>query len=301
MLNEESLTLVELRKQVLLSENVQLELDQIRRISEVFVTSHKSATLPMHKLVFLLEMGLTKEVDDIRLAITEILKNKSDEGIYQSLMIVPIHFGGSGDATYSWALCDAPLLLYILLLADMDYEQYIKRGVESIVSMIQDNGFPCVVSKKLGKFRGPGKKSDCCPYATLVVLKMLSVVPTYHNSDIVKRSIDQILMLFTDSLALHPYMFYMGTDFRKLKAPTLWYDILSVTDCLSRFEYARGDERFIKMITIIEKKADEHNRFTPESIYQKYSLWDFGQKKVASPWLTYQCLIILKRCGKTLH
>lgn len=34
--------------------------------------------------------------------------------------------------------------------------------------------------------------------------------------------------LWENSLNDHPYIFYMGTDFRKLKLPFIWYDILHV-------------------------------------------------------------------------
>ncbi len=91
-------------------------------------------------------------------------------------------------------------------------------------------------------------------------------------------------------------MFYMGTDFRKLKAPAIWYDIVGVTDCLSMFDHARKDPRFKEMVEIIKEKQDEDGFFTPESVYQKCKGWDFGQKKTASPYLTFLCLRILERC-----
>ena len=93
-------------------------------------------------------------------------------------------------------------------------------------------------------------------------------------------------------------MFYMGTDFRKLKAPAIWYDIVSVTDCLSSFEYARNDKRFHEMLDIIISKANANYQFIPESVYQKCKEWDFGQKKQPSAWLTYICIRLLERSGR---
>ncbi|AMP19878.1 hypothetical protein AZF37_00630 [endosymbiont 'TC1' of Trimyema compressum] len=101
-----------------------------------------------------------------------------------------------------------------------------------------------------------------------------------------------------NSLEKHPYMFYMGTDFRKLKAPAIWYDIISVTDCLSRFEYAKKDPRFKEMVEIIKGKQTAEGLFIPESVYQKCKGWDFGQKKVPSPYLTFLCLRILGRVNQ---
>jgi len=127
------------------------------------------------------------------------------------------------------------------------------------------------------------------------MLKLLSEIDEYQNSDLVKGGIEVILSLWENSLERHPYMFYMGTDFRKLKAPAMWYDIVSVTDLLSRHDYIKTDSRFCEMVDIIEGKQDADGMFIPESVYQKFKGWDFGQKKTVSPYLSYLCIRLLKR------
>ena len=92
-------------------------------------------------------------------------------------------------------------------------------------------------------------------------------------------------------------MFYMGTDFRKLKAPAMWYDIVSVVDVLSHFVSIKSDFRFVEMITMIKGKQDSNGLYTPEAVYQKFKGWDFGQKKSPSPYLTYLCYRILERAA----
>ena len=76
-------------------------------------------------------------------------------------------------------------------------------------------------------------------------------------------------------------MFYMGTDFRKLKAPSCWYDIISVAGVLSRYAFVHTDSRFLEMIDLIKSKQDENGLFTPESIYTKLTDWDFWSKENA--------------------
>jgi len=262
------------------------------------VANHKNPETPIHKLLFMLDIGLDTDIPQIDAAIHQILLNRDENGIPKSMTNIPKHFGGSGENTLAWSLCDAPLMLYALLLAGLDYDSQIKEGVEHIVGLQRDNGFPCVVSKELGKFRGPGRKDDCCPYATLTILKLLSVIPEYEKSQLTTSNINVLLDLWKKSQEQHPYMFYMGIDFRKLKAPAIWYDIVSVADCLSHFESARKDKRFDEILDIIETKANSKYQFTPESIYQKCKAWDFGQKKQPSQWLTYLCIRILERCGR---
>jgi hypothetical protein len=273
-------------------------LTDIADFNAILVTNHKNPDLPIHKLLFLLEVGLDTEVPQIDVAIQQILNNKDENGIPKSMTNVPKHFGGSGEDTLAWALCDAPLMLYALLKAGIDYGSQIKEGVVNIIGLYRESGFPCVVSKELGKFRGPGRKDDCCPYATLIILKLLSIIPEHNESELANLIIKVLLDLWERSKEQHPYMFYMGTDFRKLKAPALWYDIVSVADCLSHFESARQNKRFHEMLDIIESKANSNFQFIPESVYQKCKEWDFGQKKQPSAWLSYICIRILERSGR---
>jgi len=51
------------------------------------------------------------------------------------------------------------------------------------------------------------------------------------------------------------------------------------------------------MIDLIKGKQDENGMFTPESVYQKFKGWDFGQKKSVSPYLSFLCIRILRRIG----
>ena len=287
--------LVEIRNAALEDNRIKRCLSDIANFHGTLVTNHKNPDLPIQKLLFLLELGFDTEVPEIKAAIDAILQNRDEHGVYQSMTNVPKHFGGKGENVFGWCLCDAPLLLLALLKSGVDYREYIKQGVDHLVSLYRDNGFPCAVSPELGKFRGPGKKDDCCPYATLIMADLLSYIPEYKDSQVASSSVKTLLNLWENSLNQHPYMFYMGTDFRKLKAPSCWYDIVSVAGVLSKYEFARDDLRFLEMINHIKSKQDENGLFTPESIYLKLKDWDFGQKKVPSPYLTYLCYQIFER------
>jgi hypothetical protein len=298
ILKENKNELSNLKTSVLSDARIQEYLSNIADFNATLVTNHKNPDLRIHKLLFLLEIGLDTDVPQIDMAVQQILQNKDENGIPKSMTNVPKHFGGSGEDTLAWALCDAPLMLHALIKSGIDYEYNVKDGVEHILGLYRENGFPCAVSSELGKFRGPGRKDDCCPYATLIILKLLSIIPEYQKSELANSIINNLLDLWERSLEQHPYMFFMGTDFRKLKAPTLWYDIVSMADCLSYFESARKDQRFHEMLDIIENKANIDHQFIPESVYLKCSEWDFGQKKQPSAGLTYICIRLLERSGR---
>jgi hypothetical protein len=115
------------------------------------------------------------------------------------------------------------------------------------------------------------------------------------DSEYAEKSIDSLLNLWEQSKQLHPYMFFMGTDFRKLKAPLIWYDIIHFADTLSNFQYAINDRRFKEIVSLIVQKADANGMYTPESEWKAWKEWDFGQKKQPSVWLTYLVYRIKKR------
>jgi hypothetical protein len=49
------------------------------------------------------------------------------------------------------------------------------------------------------------------------------------------------------------------------------------------------------MVSIVKAKADDQGRFTPESIWQAWREWDFGQKRAPSAWLTLIVQRMLQR------
>lgn len=295
LLLEDKEDLLELRSEALQDRKIQSLLQDVSDFHGILVRNHKNPDLPIHNLLFLLDLGFDESVPEIKNAINEIMRHKDAHGVYQSKTNIPTHYGGKGEDVFGWCLCDAPLLLLALLRAGVDYRTHVKQGSDYLINLRKEQGFPCAVSAEHGKFRGPGRKDDCCPYATLIMLNLLAEIDEYRESDIVRQGIDTILSLWEKSMERHPYMFYMGTDFRKLKAPAIFYDIVSVVDCLRKFSYAREDARFCEMVAIIKGKQDADGMFIPESIYQKCKDWDFGQKKAVSPYLSFLCYRALKR------
>ena len=55
-------------------------------------------------------------------------------------------------------------------------------------------------------------------------------------------------------------MFYMGTDFRKLKVPFVWYDLIHVLDVLTRFSWVKEDRRLLQSLDLLKEKADQEGR-----------------------------------------
>lgn len=283
------------KKRVLEDPKIRQLLGELQDWPGQVLNSHKSASQPFHKLSFLADIGLTRDTPDVAAIAKKVVEHQSEEGPFQLTANVPKRFGGSGTDTWAWALCDAPIIVYSLAKLGYRDDPRVQKAAAYLAGLASPNGYHCIVSKELGSFHGPGRKDDPCPYATLVMLKMLSQFPQYRNSEAAHDGAECLLNLWHNSLSLHPYIFYMGTDFRKLKAPFIWYDVLHVLDVLSQFSWLKSDPRLLDMASLVQSKMDIQGRFMPESVWQPWKDWDFGQKKQPSQWLTFLALRTLRR------
>jgi hypothetical protein len=259
------------------------------------ISSHKSAGQPFHKLTFCADLGLKIGDPGVDEVVGRILAHQSPEGPFQLSTNIPAHYGGTGQDQWAWALCDAPLIVYALAEFGLQGEPPVRAAVDHLAGLVRDNGWPCAVSKELGKFRGPGRKEDPCPFANLAMLKALSAIDELRDSQACQVGAETILTLWSESMTRHPYIFYMGTDFRKLKVPFVWYDLMHVLDVLSRLPWLKQDSRLLDMVGILKDKADGQGRFTLESVWTAWKGWEFGQKKEPSRWLTVMAWRIMRR------
>lgn len=253
------------------------------------LNSHKSASQHFHKLAFLADLGLTVQDPGMAEIVERVLEHPSEEGLPQLPMQISATHGGDGEKNWAWALCDAPLTTYALHKLGVD----VSSATAWLTDLVRENGWPCAVSPTLGKFRGPGRKQDPCPFANLAMLKLLSAAAPNHPA--AKTGAETLLHLWLESATQHPYIFYMGNDFRKLKAPFIWYDLLHVLEVLTRFPWLHSDPRLQDMLAVLHSKMDETGSFTAESVWTAWKDWDFAQKKAPSRGLTLLAWRILQR------
>ncbi len=256
---------------------------------------HNDAKHPLHKLAVLADFGLRAEDPGMDKAIAAVMAHQSSEGAFQTIVLVPKAFGGTDKEIWTWMLCDAPTLLYALLGFGLGDDERVQAAVEHLTNLVRENGWPCAASPDLGKFRGPGRKADPCPIVNVYALKALSQVPELLDSPATRAGVEMLLWHWEHQAERKIYLFGIGTTFRKLKYPFIWYDILHVTDVLSRFPFARRDPRLREMVEVILSKQDDQGCFRPESVWMAWKRWEFGQKKAPSPWITLLALRVTKR------
>jgi len=283
------------RERMLAHPQVRDLLDEVGRWPWPPLKRHNDAAHPMHKLVFLADLGLRVRDPGVDALAARILEQAAPEGAFQVVVNLHPRYGGTGADQWAWSLCDAPSLLYALARMGFHDDSRVQGAARHLAGLLRENGWPCAVSASLGKFRGPGRKDDPCPYATLVSLKALAELREWRDSGECRSGAEAVLRLWEERRARKPYLFGMGTDFAKLKAPLIWYDVLHVLEVLTHFAWLRDDPRLQEMLALLQAKADGEGRYTPESVYRAWSDWDFGQKREPSPWVTLLAARILRR------
>lgn len=256
---------------------------------------HNDAKHVLHKLAFVADLGLCVTDSSVGVIVERILSHQAAEGPFQVLANIPIRFGGSGQDEFNWMLCDAPLIVYALAKLGLADDDRVQLAARYIAGLVRENGWPCAAAPEMGKFHGPGNRSDPCPYANLIMLRALAQFPAWHDSDATRAGVEAALDLWTVRKECRPYLFAMGTHFNRLKAPLIWYDILHVLDVLTQFPWACDDARLQEMVRLVVEKADVDGRFKPESVWMAWKGWGFGQKRKPSRWLT---LLVCRMLGR---
>ncbi len=285
------------RAEMLLHPGVQGLIADVSAWGEHPLKRHNDASHPIYKFSVLADFGLRADDPGMAPGIQAVMAHQAVDGAYQTVVNIPKAFGGTDEDLWTWMACDAPTLLYVLLSMGLSDDERVQRAAEHLVSLVEENGYQCKANPALGKFRGPGRKADPCPIANVLALKALAQLPALHNSPAVQAASEVLLGHWELRNEKKYYLFGIGTDFRKLKYPFVWYDILHVVEVLSRFPCVHEDPRFQEMVTVLSAQVGEAGRYTPTSMYRAWKGWPFADKKNPSAWLTFLVLRVEKRAG----
>jgi len=259
---------------------------------------HNDANHLLYKLSTLADFGLRAGDPGIDVALAAVVMHQAPEGAFTSLIHVPKAFGGPGEDTWGWIACDAPTLLYAVLALGGGQDDHVSAAVEHLVSLGHENGWRCAAARRFGRFKGPGRREHPCPIVNVYALKALAQVPELRDAPAARAGVEMLLSHWQERGQQKYFLFGIGTDFRKLKYPFVWYDILHVAEVLSRYPIARADPHFREMVDAIAGQADENGRFTAGSMYQAWKGWSFADKKRPSPWLTFLVWRVLRRMDR---
>jgi hypothetical protein len=126
------------------------------------IQRHNDASHPLYAMSTLADFGVRAGDPGLRRATDAVLAHRSEDGALQSVLNVSSNFGGTGEDTWSWTLCDAPTLLYAMLALGLGREAGVQAAVAHLVNAASDVGWRCRCGSELGRFRGPGRAADPC-------------------------------------------------------------------------------------------------------------------------------------------
>ncbi|MFZ5819798.1 MAG: hypothetical protein ACOYYJ_07845 [Chloroflexota bacterium] len=258
---------------------------------------HNDAAHPLYALSTLADFGLRADDPDMDAVIQNVLAHQSPEGAFQTVINIPAAFGGDGRDQWTWVACDAPTLLYALLSFGLGDDPRVQKAGQHLAGLAQENGYRCAAAPELGKFKGPGKRDDPCPVANVYALKALSLLPGQREGAAARRAAAMLLDNWEHRRERKHFLFGMGTDFKKLKYPFVYFDILHALEALDRFPFVHADPRFTDMLAVVTSQADADGRYTAGSMYQAWKGWSFADKKNPSSWLTLLVMRLQKRAA----
>jgi hypothetical protein len=160
----------------------------------------------------------------------------------------------------------------------------LEPAVNKLVGLKGEDYYPCCGS--IPKFKGPGPKNGMCPYANLLVARALSAHGKARKSKAVAIAAGAVLDHWTNRADKKPFLFGMGTDFKKLKYPMVWYNILHTVHGLRNIHGVPGDPRFLEIAALLLDKLDDKGCVKPESVYMCYKNQEWSNKKSPSRLLT---------------
>lgn len=268
-----------------------------------FPGHHSPAFLP-NRLNLLADMGVqANDAAPIEALLDALLEHQDKSGRFLSFGRVP----GRPKPEWGSLLCDTNAITDVLLRFGRDSDPRVTLALKRIASdasgSSQGQGWRCV-PEKTTLWRGPGKVADACPQVTLEGLRVWSQVPTEDRPRWILQAARTPLEIWRRRITERPYAFGHGYQFKSVKWPNFWYDVLWMLETLSRFpELWQGpDAREEDRIALAELAAcliaynlDPDGRVTPRRTYRAFEQYSFGQKKEPSPFATARTLIPLAR------
>ncbi|MHB9003432.1 MAG: winged helix DNA-binding domain-containing protein [Coriobacteriia bacterium] len=274
--------------------------------SSVEVGGHHSPAYLPNRLNLLADMGVRAgDFPAVDARLDELLEHQDSAGRFLSFGKAP----GQPEPAWGTLLCDTNVITDVLLRFGRGDDSRVAKALKRIRTDAsrtpQGRAWQCIPDAG-SKWRGPGRKADVCPQVTLEGLRALSHLPESERPAWLIESARTPLEVWRRRGIERPYMFGHGYQFKSVKWPNFWYDVLWVLETVGRYPalWQGPDSRDEDRCAVAELAAcliaynfDDTGRVTPARTYKGFSEFSFGRKKGPSPFATAQCLAALARLG----
>lgn len=284
---------------------------------EVPTSGHDKPDFRPNLLNLLADMGVRAE-DDARLEamLDSMVEHQDADDRFQSFG----RWRGADEPVWGALFCDAHAIADVLArfgrTDDPRLARAFKRMAEDLAETDMGVAWLCRTDPAVG-FRGPGRKLECCPQATLEALRAFSHLPADRRPGELRDAAHTVLEVWRHRGERKPFMFGHGRNFKRAKWPVTWYGAFEVTDVLGRFpevwnarpaadrhrasatdsDETDEDRRSLaeSAACLVAYNVDEDGRVTPRSTFRGFESYSFGQKKEPSAFATARVAVVLRR------
>jgi hypothetical protein len=284
-----------------------LEDDAIRGLVEALPPSitptsadHHSPLFVPNRLNLLADMGVAHgDFDRVDALLERLLDTQDRSGRFSP------RTGSPSGHTNASPRCEHNAVTEVLLRFGLGADERVARGVARVMSDLsagaQGSGWCCM--PKARTLRSRLSRLDICPQIDLEGLRTAALVGS-QSASAVTSAARTPLELWRRRSQERPYRFGHGYQFKTVRWPSFWYDVLRVVDTVGRFPnlWSGPDARETDRIAIAELAAcliaynvDADGRVTPRRIHRGYEAFSFGAKDAPSAFATVQVLAALSR------
>lgn len=268
------------------------------------VSGHHSPAYLPNRLNLLADMGvLAGDIAAVDVRLDELLEHQDGSGRFLAYGRLP----GRPKPEWGSLLCDTNVITDVALRFGRGEDPRVAAALTRIVADAsrtpQGRAWQCV-PERTSLWRGPGRKADACPQVTLEGLRALSHLTPDRRPSWLAEAAATPLAIWRRRSEERPYLFGHGYQFKSVKWPNFWYDVLWVLETVGRYPEvwsgpgARDEDRRAAAemaACLIAYNFDPDGRVTPRRTYKGFGGFSFGQKKTTSPFATARALAALMR------
>ena len=268
------------------------------------VSEHHSPKFLPNRLNLLADMGVGGgDFDLIERLLNRLLEHQDARGRFRA--VGPD--GGRPKPDAGSLLCDTNVVADVLLRYGRAGVPAVRHALDRMAADLaatpQGRAWQCVPEQR-AFLRMPGRGGNVCPQVTLEGLRAFSYLPPAERPARIADAARTPLEIWRRRSAERPYGFGHGYQFKSVKWPNFWYDVLWVLETVGRYpEVWRGpraraeDRRSVAELAacLIAYNFDENGRVVPKRTYPGFETFSFGSKHGPSPFATARCLIALGR------
>lgn len=285
------------KKELLASEQVQGLISDTLNWQPIAPTGNNDSKISYYKLRMIADFGLTIDDESMKIIADKATSHVVDD-MFAARGTIPVKMKKGEEYkkpdpyadVWHASPCNSPIITYALKKIGRESTQ-LDKAIDKLVNNWEESyGWFCHFFFVEGQFK---KLQAGCPMAALMALEVFSLVPHLKESPYAKRAFEALKFHYEYGKTL--YYFGRSKKFWTLKYPFVWYNALYLAEVLTRFEFTKGEPLVRELIDWIIEAQDEQGRYKSTSIFMPYKSWDFGNKREASPWITFLCYRILKR------